>query len=213
MFTGIIQDIGVVKSHRREGGNINLEISSHKLVAGIAVGDSVSISGVCLTATDRRTSERDFAVTAVAESIKRTTLATLRIGDSVNLELALRAGDRLGGHYVQGHIDTTGKLLGVRQTEGSWLMTFTYPEDFAQLLIEKGSIAIDGVSLTAFECDNNQFSVSTIPQTWKSTTLSRLQPGDRVNLEFDLIGKYVLNYRKRPDAGELSLDKLRDSGY
>lgn len=213
MFTGIIQDIGVIHSIARQGSNISFTISGDKLVDQINIGDSVAISGVCLTVTRVDLSAGRFLVTAVTETIGKTKLASLRQGDRVNLELALQPTDRLGGHFVQGHIDAVGDCLEINQAEGSWIISFRYPSRFAALLIEKGSIAVDGVSLTAYDRTENHFKVSVIPHTWQQTTFCRLQPGDSVNLEFDMLGKYILNYNKTTGATGLTIEKMREHGF
>lgn len=212
MFTGLIQDVGRIAALSRDGNSINFTIESRRLVSGIEIGDSVAISGACLTATAIDQSAGEFQVTAVTETIGKTKLAALKQGSQVNLELSLRPTDRLGGHFVQGHVDTTGTCISVVQSGGSWILTVAYPTEFAELLIEKGSIAIDGVSLTAYQRSHDRFSVSVIPHTWQETTLSLLKPGDTVNLEFDLIGKYIMNYRKTGSSG-LTMEKLLDLGY
>jgi len=212
MFTGIIEDLGTLESVRRQSDNADLVISTSKLASQVASGDSVAVNGVCLTATaDGKAGH--VSLTAVAETLSRTTLGTLRPGDRVNLELAMLAGDRLGGHMVQGHVDTTGNLLAVESAQGSWLLTFSYPRDYAQLLIEKGSIAIDGMSLTAYDRTNDSFKVSIVPHTWESTNLSHLRSGDAVNLEFDLIGKYILNFHRAASESGLTMEKLREAGF
>lgn len=212
MFTGIIQDLGRLESLRHSGSNADLVISSAKLADDVAVGDSVAVNGVCLTATSESKAD-SITLTAVAETLSRTTLGELRNGRMVNLELAMRAGDRLGGHMVQGHVDTTGELLSVKLAEGSWLLSFSYPREYASLLIEKGSIAIDGISLTAYNRTNERFTVSVVPHTWQNTTLGQLQPGSKVNLEFDLIGKYILNFQQSAADQGLTMARLRDAGF
>ncbi|MFH2056335.1 MAG: riboflavin synthase [bacterium] len=212
MFTGIIQDLGTIEAVTRSAGNADFRISTPKLAGEVAVGDSVAVNGVCLTSASE-SKAGEITLTAVAETLSRTTLSELKAGVRVNLELATRAGDRLGGHLVQGHVDTTGKLLTVTQAEGSWLLTFSYPRAYAQLLIEKGSIAVDGISLTAYNRSSDRFTVSVVPHTWQSTNLARLRPGAEVNLEFDLIGKYILNFQQSAGDQGLTMAKLRDAGF
>ncbi len=213
MFTGLIQDVGVVASVTGSGSNVDFTIVSSRLAPEIAIGDSVAISGACLTATTVDARSGRFQVTAVAETVARTRLSKLAQGDRVNLELSLRPADRLGGHFVQGHVDGTGTCLGIERTTGSWILTVSYPSEFADLLIEKGSIAVDGISLTAFNCSDDRFQVSVIPHTWENTTLGDLKAGDPVNLEFDLIGKYILNYTKPSRREGLTIEKLVDLGF
>lgn len=213
MFTGLIKDVGVIASVIRTGSNVDFAITSSKLASEIGIGDSVAISGACLTATMVDTRSGRFKVTAVAETIARTKLSRLTKGDRVNLELSLRPTDRLGGHFVQGHVDGTGTCLGVERATGSWILTVSYPGEFADLLIEKGSVAIDGISLTAINRSGDRFQVSVIPHTWENTTLGDLKAGDSVNLEFDLIGKYILNYTKPSRREGLTIEKLIDLGF
>jgi riboflavin synthase len=213
MFTGLIQDVGEIVSVTGSGSNIDFGIASQKLAPQIGIGDSVAISGACLTATTVDTRAGRFQATAVAETIARTKLGQLTSGDRVNLELSLRPTDRLGGHFVQGHVDATGVCLGVVRATGSWIVTLSYPNEFSDLLIEKGSIAVDGISLTAFNRSNDRFQVSVIPHTWENTSLSGLKTGELVNLEFDLIGKYILNYAKPSGREGLTIEKLIDSGF
>jgi riboflavin synthase len=213
MFTGLIQDVGVLEAVTAAGANLSLTITSDKLAAQIAVGDSVAVSGACLTASAVNGTAHSFGVTAVAETLRKTRLALLRRGSRVNLELSLRPTDRLGGHLVQGHVDATGVCTEIRQADGSWILSFSYPEQFAELMIEKGSIAVDGVSLTAYDCSRDRFRVSVVPHTWESTTLGQLQPGELVNLEFDMIGKYVLNFRQPHGRTGLTVERLADLGY
>ncbi len=211
MFTGLIQDIGSVTGARRSGGNLELVIKT-ALATQVAVGDSIAINGVCLTATgiDNRSSE--FSAQAVIETLSRTTLAALRRGDQVNLELALRANDRLGGHFVQGHVDAVGRCRSVANGTGSWIVEIEVPKELSPLVVNKGSVAVDGVSLTAYDVTSSSFRVSIIPHTWKETTLKRLKAGTVVNLEFDLLGKYVERLLSER-AGSLTLDGMRKLGY
>ena len=213
MFTGIIQEIGTIALLRRENGNINLGIDSHGLASEVKAGDSISISGVCITATAADSSSSLISVTAVQETLAKSTLGELREGSRVNLELALKASDRLGGHFVQGHVDCVGVCTSAQKLEGSWLIRFEFPKQYASLVVEKGSIAVDGVSLTAIEVNDVSFSVSVIPHTWQSTTLGQLKPGSRVNLEFDLLAKYVRKMMFSQLANNLTLEKLAQYGY
>jgi len=213
MFTGIIQDIGTIERIQPQGDNVNLVIKTAKLIDDIKIGDSVSVSGVCLTATKITPRARQFEVAAVAETLRRTTLIERHQGSRVNLELALRPSDRLGGHFVQGHIDAVGRLESVNEQGGSWLMRYSYPAEFSNLLIEKGSIAIDGVSLTAYDKSKSHFTVSVVPHTWDATTFSTLKAGESVNLEFDLIGKYILNRITSSAQEGLTIEKMIELGF
>ncbi len=211
MFTGIIQDIGTLRELEQTGDNRRLTIAT-KLANEIAIGDSVAISGVCLTAESISKTRDDFVATAVAETLAKSKLGGLTMGDGVNLELALRPHDRLGGHFVQGHVDAIGRCENVAPATGSWILTFSHPREYAELIVEKGSIAIDGVSLTAYDIAKERFKVSIIPHTWSATTLGKLRAGSLVNLEFDILGKYVQR-RKELREGQLSWEALERYGY
>lgn len=212
MFTGIVQDIGRVTQIKHSGSNVDIVIGSSKLVSEVKLGDSIAINGVCLTATAIDIRSKQFSVTAVTETLRRTTLGDQAVGNRVNLELALRPSDRLGGHFVQGHVDTTGRCLGVVKGRGGWIVRFDYPPEYGRYIIDKGSIAIDGVSLTVYDVKQTEFTVSIIPHTLESTTLQDLQRGQRVNLEFDLIAKYVA--KSAGDVTEsITIEKLREYGY
>ncbi|HEY9177494.1 MAG TPA: riboflavin synthase [Flavipsychrobacter sp.] len=189
MFTGIIAYIARVKEILPAEGNLDIRLEG-SFALELKIDQSVAHNGVCLTvvAIDGNT----YTVTAVAETLKKTNLGQLKPGDSVNIELALRAGDRLDGHFVQGHVDATGVCELAQEAEGSWLYTFRYPDAFAPLVIEKGSICINGVSLTAFDVTRDTFTVTIIPYTYNHTTFQFLKQGDTVNLEFDILGKYML---------------------
>jgi riboflavin synthase len=213
MFAGLIQDIGEIKRLRRQGDNTEFTLFSDKLTHDIRIGDSVAISGVCLTATAVDPKAHQFVVTAVSETLKRTTVGDLTIGGQVNLELALQPTGRLGGHFVQGHVDTVGRCSVVHQHTGSREIRFDFPQESGRYVVEKGSIAIDGVSLTVYDVKPTQFAVSIIPHTWESTALHLLKVGMRVNLEFDLIAKYVAKMSGLQTAGTITIDKLREYGY
>lgn len=189
MFTGIIESLGQVKSIQQEGSNIDFWITS-AITPELKIDQSVAHNGVCLTVVEIKGDT--YRVTAVAETLAKTNLGDLREGDAVNIERALRVGDRLDGHFVQGHVDATGVCEAVQELEGSWLYKFSFPTEHAALMIEKGSVCINGVSLTAFDVGNNTFTVTIIPYTHEHTTFQYLQEGSIVNLEFDVLGKYLL---------------------
>ncbi len=189
MFTGLIQDMGEIESLQHRGGGISLTISTQLDLRSVKVGDSISVEGVCLTVV--RVSGRAFSVEISPETLGRTTLAFLKKGQSVNLETALKISDLLGGHLVSGHVDGTGEIAGVVREGNSWRYHFCVPPEVSRYVIEKGSIAVDGISLTVAECGDQGFSVSVIPHTAERTTLGKKKAGDRVNLENDLIAKYV----------------------
>jgi riboflavin synthase len=188
MFTGIVTDLGKVRAIKRSG-DTRFELATHYGTADIGIGASVCCSGACLTVIDKGPDW--FAVQASAETLAHTTLGAWREGTSVNLERALRAGDELGGHLVTGHVDGVGTVLR-RAAEGESLrLVFQAPAELARFIAPKGSITVDGVSLTVNEVDGAAFGVNVIPHTRQVTTLDGLEPGDRVNLEIDLIARYV----------------------
>lgn len=188
MFTGIIEAVGRVALVRQQGSNLSFRISS-PISHELKVDQSVSHNGVCLTVES--TGDGYHEVTAIEETLRKTNLAQWRTGSLVNLERCLPLNGRLDGHFVQGHVDTTGICLNRTELDGSWEFRISFPEKFAHLVIEKGSICINGISLTCFDVTRDNLSVAIIPYTWQHTMLHSLQAGDEVNLEFDLIGKYV----------------------
>lgn len=191
MFTGIIEALGTVASIRREGENVHFDIESG-LSEALKIDQSLAHNGVCLTVTALLPGVH--TVTAVAETLLRSNLGDLREGDPVNLERAMVSGARLDGHIVQGHVDATGVCTAVEEAGGSWYVYFRYEPSPERLLVDKGSICVNGVSLTVVSPHDDLFSVAIIPYTWEHTTFHRLRPGDRVNLEFDIIGKYIARY-------------------
>jgi riboflavin synthase len=189
MFTGIILGKGTLLEKRPSGGGMLFALKTDFDLIDPEEGESIAVNGVCLTA--REINRRRFVVDVSPESLSRTNLGSLAAGSVVNLERALRLSDRLGGHLVSGHVDATTRILE-RKPQGDFvLFTFGVPDGLERYLIEKGSIAIDGISLTVNRCDDRTFSVSIIPHTLQITTLGALRPGDAVNIEVDLIGKYV----------------------
>ncbi len=189
MFTGIIRELGRVAAAESAAGGLALAIEAPATASGLATGDSISVDGVCLTAETVENGR--VKLHAVPESLARSTLASLRAGDAVNVEPALRAGEPLGGHYVQGHVDGVGRIQSV-EAEGDGLRVFVEaPAEILRYCVEKGSIAVDGVSLTIAELADDAFAVALVPHTLDATTLSELAPGDAVNLEVDVLAKYV----------------------
>jgi riboflavin synthase len=191
MFTGIIESSATVKEVFSSGTNKTFWLSS-PLAAELKVDQSLAHDGVCLTVEELR--ESAYRVTAVSETLEKTALGSWAPGTKVNLERALLPSGRLDGHFVQGHVDTTGIFESIRDCGGSRELTFSFPKQFAPLIIEKGSICVNGVSLTAFDVKKKSFRVAIIPYTWDHTNLGQLQEGTAVNLEFDLIGKYILRH-------------------
>ncbi len=193
MFTGIIEAVASVKEVRQDGSNVDFTIES-SLANELKIDQSVAHDGVCLTVVS--ISGSTYTVTAVAETLAKTALGTWQPGNKINLERSLKLGDRLDGHFVQGHVDTTGTCIEKQTLEGSWLYRFRFPEKYAALIIEKGSICINGVSLTAFNVKRDEFTVTIIPYTYTHTNFDTLEDGSVVNLEFDVLGKYLLRSRE-----------------
>lgn len=219
MFTGIIEELGTVIRIDRGPRSARLAVAGPVVLSDVRIGDSIAVNGVCLTVVDF---DREvFRADVMAETLDRTNLGILRPGDRVNLERAARLGDRLGGHLVSGHIDGVGTIKTRRTLDIAILYEITAPEAVSRYLVPKGSVAIDGVSLTVVEAENGWFSVSLIPHTAEMTTLGRKKAGDRVNLEADLIGKYVDRllgpHREETAASKqpagLTLDFLSEHGF
>ena len=188
MFTGIIEAQGTVMDIKQEGTNKHFMLTC-SFTNELKIDQSLAHNGVCLTVVQI---ENDtYRVTAIAETLKKTNLGNLQIGDEVNLERCMPANGRFDGHVVQGHVDQTARCLQVQDQEGSWLYTFEYDAGIGNITVEKGSICINGISLTVVNSAENQFSVAIIPYTYEHTNLRFIKPGDTVNLEFDIIGKYV----------------------
>jgi riboflavin synthase len=194
MFTGIIEEIGKLKSIKPTSGGLTIQVKAKKVLEDSKIGDSIAINGICLTITDLRSNFFNFDVSQ--ETINRTNIKDLKIGDFVNLERALRPIDRMGGHIVQGHVDTIGKITGITPKGEHFEFRIDYPAEYKAYTIEKGSIAIDGISLTINEIKNSSIFLNIIPHTIKNTNLQFRKVGDSVNIEFDIIGKYVLNIMK-----------------
>ncbi len=188
MFTGIIEEMGVVEHLEKEGSNLNLFIKS-KMTPELKIDQSVSHNGVCLTVVEIKDSV--YKVSAIQETLYKSNIGFLKVGDNVNLERAMKLGDRLDGHLVQGHVDQTAVCTEIKDNNGSWYFTFTYDESYGNITIEKGSITVNGVSLTVVNSNKNTFSVAIIPYTYNHTNFNKIFVGDLVNLEFDLVGKYL----------------------
>ena len=188
MFTGIIEDLGILKKIEKEKGNINLYFKS-KLTQELKIDQSLSHNGVCLTVVS--VDNNIYKVTAIKETLDKSNLGELKVNSIVNLERAMKSNARLDGHYVQGHVDQIAKCLNVKETDGSWYYEFEYDNTLNNITIEKGSIAVNGVSLTVIDSKLNGFSVAVIPYTYNNTNFKKIQRGDNVNIEFDMIGKYI----------------------
>ena len=188
MFTGIIEDLGIVKYLKKDLDNLQITIKS-EITPELKIDQSISHNGICLTVVELKT--ETYTVTAIKETLDKTNLASLKVNDTINLERALKLGDRLDGHIMQGHIDQIATCTNVKEENGSWLYTFLYDEKLGNITIEKGSITINGVSLTVIDSHKNSFSVAIIPYTYLHTNFNSFEKGTIVNLEFDVIGKYI----------------------
>ena len=209
MFTGLIEELGSVRGRVRRGAFQQLEIEAERVLADLQVGDSVNIDGACQTAV--AIGESGFSVETVAETLARTTLGSLGIGQAVNLERALRADQRLGGHLVLGHVDGIARIRQRTERDGEHRFEIEPPPALARYIAAKGSVALDGISLTVAEVSGDAFTVAVIPHTFDNTTLSHRRAGDSVNLEVDVIARYV--ERLLGGESQLSFEDLRDMGY
>jgi len=188
MFTGIIESLGTVQEIKKDQDNVHITIKS-SITNELKIDQSVAHNGICMTVVS--IDKNLYIVTAIGETIKKTNLSYLEVGDSINLERAMKLGDRLDGHIVQGHVDQVGTCIVAKETNGSWYYTFEYDENIGNITIEKGSITVNGVSLTVVNSRKNEFSVAIIPYTFENTNFKSFEIGTKVNLEFDMIGKYV----------------------
>ncbi len=211
MFTGIIEEVGTLRSVQPLGNGRRFDIAASAVMTDVAVGDSIAVNGVCLTVT--RFAQDTFTVEAVEETMKKSTLGGMASGAQLNLERALRADGKLGGHFVQGHVDFTSDIVNIERRAESWIVTFSFPESAAANIVSMGSIAIDGISLTVADKTASSFSVSIIPHTWETTLFRTYARGTRVNIELDMIGKYVLNYLRESGRGGVSEGFLKNLGY
>ncbi len=214
MFTGLIETVGRVVSIKSGSGFARLEIEAPEIMEGVKIGDSIAVNGLCLTAVEI---DGDcFQADVMAESLRRSSLGSLRAGSRVNLERALAANGRLGGHIVSGHIDGTGEILSLEAEGIATVVTIGADKELIYYIVEKGSIAIDGISLTVMKVGKTSFSVGIIPHTSGETTLTEKAPGDIVNLETDIIGKYTEHFLKdkKPSAAEeITLEFLAENGF
>jgi riboflavin synthase len=213
LFTGIIEDLGKVVSIRKEKGVFILAVETKIDLGDLKVGDSISVDGVCLTVVETR--KNSFSVEVSSETLSRSTLNNIEAGYRVNLERAMKVGDRLGGHMVSGHVDVVGKIKEIRDGANGLIIEITPPEDFMRYIVDKGSVAVDGISLTVNSIKRSSFTVNIIGHTEKNTTLSTKGQGGSVNLEADIIGKYVEKFLSTEDKreGDITLKKLSEEGY
>lgn len=216
MFTGIIEELGVIEHIDKLGGGIRLRILCPKSAPELSINDSVAVNGVCLTTVVR--DDRSFGTIAVEETLLKTNLGGLHEGSTVNLELPLRFNDRLGGHLLLGHVDTTARVTAIEKQQNSWIHSIGIERRFMKYIIPVGSIAVDGVSLTVARIRGTTISVSIIPHTIENTIFSSYTTGSIVNIEFDLVGKYIermMKHEDGPDAGRspITVQTLKDHGY
>ena len=216
MFTGLVEEVGTVKEVRPAGKAIHLTIKSPSIMDDVQLGDSIAVNGICLTVT--HFDKSSFTVDVVPETMRRTTLHELSGGSPVNLERAMAMGNRFGGHIVSGHIDGVGRIVSIVDEDIAKVVRIAAPESVLRYVVEKGSVCIDGVSLTVMDVDSESFRISVIPHTWQVTVLRHRRVGSQVNLEADIIGKYVErllgpHVQGGAKAGSLSLDFLRTNGF
>jgi len=215
MFTGIIEELGKIAALEKNANDAKITISAKIVAENTNEGDSIAVNGVCLTAID--VAQNSFSANVSPETLARSTLGNLKIGAKVNLERAVTPSTRLGGHIVQGHIDGKGKFLQAIQEGDFWTVQIGFPKEIGQYLVYKGSISVEGISLTIANLTDDYFSIAVIPKTWELTNLSSLKNGDGVNLEVDIIAKYVeriMLYGKREERGEeITIEKLSKLGF
>jgi riboflavin synthase len=212
MFTGLIEEIGRVKTMVRVTAGAELRVLAPRTAASAQVGDSISISGVCLTVTKAAGEELSFD--AVKETLSKTTLGRLKAGDSVNIERSVSADRLFGGHFVLGHVDGTGIITNFDRRSGAAILTIQAGDEIIRCIVPKGSIAVDGISLTVASCSENEFNIAIIPHTFENTTLGSRRRGDTVNLETDILGKYVEKFMAGHSAGQgITAQLLADAGW
>ena len=210
MFTGLIEETGKIKQIVRRGDGLSVEIEARKTLEDTKIGDSISVNGICLTVVKK--TDRSMFFDVSQETVNRSNIKYSKVGDIVNLERAMKASDRFGGHIVQGHVDTVGKIVKTIPFGEHTVFLIEIPDKYEKLVVEKGSIAIDGISLTVNQIDKNQISINIIPHTLENTNLKNRKAGDYVNVEFDIIGKYVLNMLEKTGINrEKSLEKLLEN--
>lgn len=189
MFTGLVEETGQIRSVRRAGRSLHLTVGARTVLEGMRQGDSIAVNGVCLTVV--RFDPGSFTADVMPETYEKTSLGSLTPGSAVNLERTMAVGDRFGGHIVQGHVDGIGRITALEQDEIAWLVTVAAPAELLRFMVPKGSVAIDGISLTVVDVTDQHFRVSLIPHTWAVTSMKERRPGDPVNLEVDILAKYV----------------------
>ncbi|HSK73988.1 MAG TPA: riboflavin synthase [Pyrinomonadaceae bacterium] len=214
MFTGIIEELGEISALEKHADGARIKISTKIITQNSQEGDSIAVNGVCLTALNIKSDE--FSADISGETLRRSTLGNLSAGSKVNLERAVTPQTRLGGHIVQGHVDARGKFLSAEKHGDFWTVRISFPEEIGKYLVYKGSIAVEGISLTIADLGEDYFDIAVIPKTWELTNLSTLKIGDAVNLEADIIAKYVeriLLYGKREKSEGVTMEKLENLGF
>ena len=211
MFTGLIAELGGAVSLKKQAKGAVLEVRASETASGAAVGDSIAINGACLTVTGIRDAAMSFDLSG--ETLQSTTLGSLKPGDRVNLESSLRADSKLGGHFVTGHVDAVGKIRSKKKEGETFKVEIEAPPEVMDFLVDKGSVAVDGISLTVVDVLSGFFTVVIIPHTSEVTTIGFKGPGDAVNLEADMLGKYVLRFLERAKGGATLMKKLQEGGF
>ena len=215
MFTGIIEELGRISGWEKHAGGAKMKVSAQIATKDSNEGDSIAVNGVCLTAIE--ITSNSFAADVSGETLNRSTLGNLKIGSKVNLERAVTPSTRLGGHIVQGHVDATGKFLAAKQDGDFWTVRIGFPKEISPYLVYKGSVSVEGISLTIANLAQDSFEIAVIPKTWELTNLSALKNGDEVNLEADVIAKYVerimLYGKTQEKSEEITVDKLNKLGF
>ena len=214
MFTGIIEEVGTIKTIKQNREAIVINIGANNVLSDVNIGDSIAVNGVCLTVTSF--TNDDFTVDVMPETVKSTSLRLLKQGSSVNLERAMRADGRFGGHFVSGHVDGIGKIRSKNRVDNAVYYDIDVSDELLQYIVHKGSIAVDGTSLTVFNVTDEYFTISLIPHTFEETILGEKEPGDIVNIECDMLGKYVKQFVKNhfeTGKGKLTEAFLKDNGF
>ncbi|SFJ90135.1 riboflavin synthase [Thermoflavimicrobium dichotomicum] len=213
MFTGLVEEVGKVRQVRKSGMAMEIMIACQKVLEGTGIGDSIAVNGVCLTVT--RLGSDFFTADVMPETVKRTQFHSLKPDSPVNLERAVAAGQRMGGHFVQGHVDGVGVLEERRPYENATLFRFRVPEELTHFMVEKGSVAVNGISLTLVDVGSDFFTVSVIPHTLQQTQLQYAKIGDPVNIECDMIAKYLAKWvgKEKKTASQLTVEKLKEVGF
>ena len=211
MFTGIVEYLATVKKFSRKAGGAELFLDFSEFYNDLKLGESIAVNGACLTVKEVKGTVAGFDVSS--ETLTKTTLGKLRNAEKVNIERALRVGDRLGGHFITGHVDGIGTIKEKKQSADQCIMSFSVENKFTDMMIEKGSVAIDGISLTIVDVVDGVFSVALIPYTLTSTTLGLKKIGDQVNIEIDMLGKWVKKILKKEDVGGMTREQLTEQGF